>query len=144
MAAKLYYTQVFLNFLNRYVDESLRIGRDDKENIFVLERADPSEVWQTAASCSLWAQPHRRFIILWQGVRRAEKIALHIDPTASTTIGYWQFDADNLLEVKKKTFLLKYTHRHRPFFFWVFIKSIEEQHMRSLKKDYANYILSLI
>ncbi|CAN6234984.1 unnamed protein product [Urochloa humidicola] len=27
-----------------YVDESLRIGRDDKENIFVLERADPSEV----------------------------------------------------------------------------------------------------
>ncbi|XP_062225634.1 fibrillin protein 5 homolog isoform X3 [Phragmites australis] len=27
-----------------YVDESLRIGRDDKENIFVLERADPSKV----------------------------------------------------------------------------------------------------
>ncbi|KAL6652881.1 hypothetical protein ACP70R_011806 [Stipagrostis hirtigluma subsp. patula] len=27
-----------------YVDESLRIGRDDKENIFVLERADPPEV----------------------------------------------------------------------------------------------------
>jgi len=27
-----------------YVDETLRIGRDDKENIFVLERADPSEV----------------------------------------------------------------------------------------------------
>uniref|UniRef100_A0A0D9W4W8 Plastid lipid-associated protein/fibrillin conserved domain-containing protein n=1 Tax=Leersia perrieri TaxID=77586 RepID=A0A0D9W4W8_9ORYZ len=27
-----------------YVDESLRIGRDDKANIFVLERADPSEV----------------------------------------------------------------------------------------------------
>ncbi|XP_066347231.1 fibrillin protein 5 homolog isoform X2 [Miscanthus floridulus] len=27
-----------------YVDESVRIGRDDKENIFVLERADPSEV----------------------------------------------------------------------------------------------------
>ncbi|KAL6885892.1 hypothetical protein ACP4OV_010153 [Aristida adscensionis] len=27
-----------------YVDESLRIGRDNKENIFVLERADPSEV----------------------------------------------------------------------------------------------------
>ncbi|CAN6270228.1 unnamed protein product [Urochloa humidicola] len=27
-----------------YVDESLRIGRDDKENIFVLERADLSEV----------------------------------------------------------------------------------------------------
>ncbi|TVU14560.1 hypothetical protein EJB05_38035 [Eragrostis curvula] len=27
-----------------YVDESLRIGRDDKENIFVLERTDPSEV----------------------------------------------------------------------------------------------------
>ncbi|PUZ47135.1 hypothetical protein GQ55_7G139200 [Panicum hallii var. hallii] len=27
-----------------YVDESLRIGRDDKENIFVLQRADPSEV----------------------------------------------------------------------------------------------------
>jgi hypothetical protein len=44
MAAELYYTHVFLNFLNRYVDESLRIGRDDKENIFVLERADPSEV----------------------------------------------------------------------------------------------------
>uniref|UniRef100_A0ACD5UX13 Uncharacterized protein n=1 Tax=Avena sativa TaxID=4498 RepID=A0ACD5UX13_AVESA len=27
-----------------YVDESLRIGRDDKANIFVLERTDPSEV----------------------------------------------------------------------------------------------------
>uniref|UniRef100_J3LXU2 Plastid lipid-associated protein/fibrillin conserved domain-containing protein n=2 Tax=Oryza brachyantha TaxID=4533 RepID=J3LXU2_ORYBR len=27
-----------------YVDDSLRIGRDDKANIFVLERADPSEV----------------------------------------------------------------------------------------------------
>ncbi|CAO2034995.1 unnamed protein product [Urochloa humidicola] len=27
-----------------YVDESLRIGRDDKKNIFVLERADLSEV----------------------------------------------------------------------------------------------------
>ncbi|KAG2566199.1 fibrillin protein 5 homolog isoform X1 [Panicum virgatum] len=27
-----------------YVDETLRIGRDDKENIFVLERAHPSEV----------------------------------------------------------------------------------------------------
>ncbi|KAK3142639.1 hypothetical protein QOZ80_4BG0349290 [Eleusine coracana subsp. coracana] len=27
-----------------YVDESLRVGRDDKENIFVLERADQSEV----------------------------------------------------------------------------------------------------
>ncbi|KAL5213954.1 hypothetical protein ABZP36_003106 [Zizania latifolia] len=27
-----------------YVDESLRIGRDDKANIFVLEKADPSEV----------------------------------------------------------------------------------------------------
>ncbi|CAN6228082.1 unnamed protein product [Urochloa humidicola] len=27
-----------------YVDESLRIGRDDMENIFVLERADLSEV----------------------------------------------------------------------------------------------------
>ncbi|GJN02971.1 hypothetical protein PR202_ga20367 [Eleusine coracana subsp. coracana] len=27
-----------------YVDASLRVGRDDKENIFVLERADPSEV----------------------------------------------------------------------------------------------------
>lgn len=27
-----------------YVDESLRIGRDDKENIFVLERTGPSEI----------------------------------------------------------------------------------------------------
>jgi hypothetical protein len=38
---------VFLNFdglINRYVDESLRIGRDDKENIFVLERADLPDV----------------------------------------------------------------------------------------------------
>ncbi|VAH47744.1 unnamed protein product [Triticum turgidum subsp. durum] len=27
-----------------YVDESLRIGRDDKANIFVLEKTDPSQV----------------------------------------------------------------------------------------------------
>jgi hypothetical protein len=37
-------SRVLLNILVRYVDESLRIGRDDKANIFVLERADPSEV----------------------------------------------------------------------------------------------------
>lgn len=27
-----------------YVDESMRIGRDDKGNIFVLERSEPEEV----------------------------------------------------------------------------------------------------
>jgi hypothetical protein len=37
------WVQCFPQIVNKYVDESLRIGRDDKENIFVLKKADPSE-----------------------------------------------------------------------------------------------------